>query len=201
MHFNSRQTDAWERKNIKTPLIQEAVLLGEPENLATDTKSNFVYSDGTNQENSAANNHIGLILYGQGNGLRFEVPGSPEEQILRLYIGSWASEVEVTLSVNEEIVYTETYGKSETTSGAENFEHEIHYKTPSAQDKVSVQVKMTKLYDQSWGNINLQAIALAKSGENPESGITVSVLENKPEISLSEEGNVDWMYFNGTNQL
>lgn len=199
IHFNSNVADSWERKELENSLISQAGLLGEPESLARDTKSNFVYQDGTNEKNPPEDNHIGLILYGMGNGVSFELPGSEKEQLLRLYVGSWASEVTVTVSVNGTAAYEETFGKTETTQGGKSFEHEIHYKTESAEDTVSVEVKTTRLYDQSWGNMNIQAVALAEAGDKTEASASVSTLEGQPEILLSQEGNVDWMYFNSVD--
>ncbi|MDE6906786.1 MAG: Ig-like domain-containing protein [Lachnospiraceae bacterium] len=65
------------------------------------------------KKNPPEDNHIGLILYGMGNGVSFELPGSEKEQLLRLYVGSWASEVTVTVSVNGTAAYEETFGKKE----------------------------------------------------------------------------------------
>lgn len=196
VHFNNKNVELLERKNREKFLLDNIQLLGIPDNLARDAKTNFVYDDGTDQVTSPENNHIGLILNGLNNGVRFQVPGSTVQQKLKLYLGSWASEATVTVSVNSETVYEETYGKKETSSGAQCFEHEILYETTSEQDIVWVEIKTTAIYDQRWGNINIQAVTLADAGSETTVNAEVLPLENQPEIKLSEEGNVDWLYFN-----
>lgn len=88
-----------------------------------DTDTNFVYSG------SPSDNHKGQVINGLGGMTSFILPASLEKRYVSVFTGSWASQVELTVYINDKIQYSNIHGKTATTSGAESYLTQFSYYT------------------------------------------------------------------------
>ena len=171
-HFNKSNSEGFQnyaRKDIPTALITGVTTLGEPDGVANDTTTNFVYSDAKGTPDSPENNHKGTILRGEGNGITFYVPASLESKRLNLYIGSWAADLTVEVTINGNLEYMVETGTPNTSGPAKWELLSLEYRTNSLTDEVKVKLYAPKVYIAS-GCVNLSAVTLGgnmESSPNP----------------------------------
>lgn len=165
-HFNKSNSEGFQnyaRKDIPTALITGVTTLGEPDGVANDTTTNFVYSDAKGTPDSPENNHKGTILRGEGNGITFYVPASLESKRLNLYIGSWAADLTVEVTINGNLEYMVETGTPNTSGPAKWELLSLEYRTNSLTDEVKVKLYAPKVYIAS-GCVNLSAVTLGEYG-------------------------------------
>ena len=191
IHFNNKVLDDCAKTDGDNQITDYA-FSGNMAQIAEDTRTNFAYTG------ADAKNTKGQVVNGKGGSFTFRVPGSTEPRYLRTYIGSWASEVTLTLSINGEAAYSKSFGKTATSSGADCFLSSIQYQTGSENDDVTVTVEITDTFS-SGGNMSIQAIAL--SDQLPEDSNLASgeVLDVPAVANLTKLGNLDWVNLDNTN--
>lgn len=205
--FGSAALQSYARKDIPESFITDVTPLGVLANdIARDTTTNFVYTDGKGSAQSPSNNHTGYKANGVNNGFSFKLPASGRMQKLRVYAGSWASTVRLQLTINGETLYSDTFGKTETTSGALCNVFEVNYLTQNPDDDVQVKLYVEKSYSGNSGNLTIQAISLRETDEAPDvtdiyaPAKIMSRVDNVPaEADLTAIGTKDWVYFDTDN--
>ncbi|WP_195983965.1 hypothetical protein, partial [Clostridium sp. D33t1_170424_F3] len=196
VHFNKSDSEGFQnyaRKDIPNALITSVATLGRPSNVAEDTTTNFVYSDAIGTPESLADNRKGTILRGEGNGVTFCVPGSLDGKRLNLYIGSWAADLTVEVTVNGTLQYTVTTGQPNPSGGAKWELLCLEYRTNSPADEVKVKLYAPKVYAEG-GCVNLSAVTLGGDADVLVTGGLQAVTPTT--ANLTEEGNLDWVHFN-----
>ena len=190
IHFNNKVLEDCAQMG-EGSAITDMTFSGGLAQIAEDTRTNFEYTG------ADARNSKGQVVSGKNQSFSFRVPGSTEPRYLRTYIGSWASEVTMTVSINGEAAYSESFGKSGTSSGADCFVSSITYQTDSDDDEVTVQLELTETYS-NIGNMSVQAIAL--SDQDPAANMQASgeVLDVPEVANLTKLGNLDWVNFDTT---
>ena len=194
---------AFNRKDTEDPAIGGPTLIGKQDYVAQNTKTNFVFLDGVSPVQSIEdNNHKGLVFTGEGNGLEFTLPASKEERYVNIYTGAWAADITAEVLVNGDTAYIETFGSTDTTSGTPAVYRvlRLSYSCVDEGDEVSVKLHVSKAYDSQWGNMSISAITLNDSQVVDTGVVAAGKVSSAPVAAdLTNEGNVDWAYFNDTD--
>lgn len=201
--FNNTSLWDYARKDIPESYITDLTALGTLANdIARDTTTNYIYTDAKGGVQSPSNNHTGYKANGVGNGFSFKLPYSEKMQTVRVYAGSWASTVRLQLTINGETLYTDTFGKTATSSGALCNVFEFDYLTRNPDDDIQVKLFVEQSYSGNNGNLTLQAISLQETDGLPDisdiyapATVSTRVDDVPAEVNLTEEGTKDWVYF------
>ena len=193
IHFSDKTLENCPQKSEDNG-ITDIELSGTMAQIAGDTATNFRY------EGAPDSNTKGQVINGAGGKVTFHVPASTEPRYLRVYMGSWASEITLRVAVNGEEQYSRTFGKRETTSGAECFLSSIMYQTASEEDVVTVTAEVTATYDAAYSNMSIQAIALTDEAFPEEESLVSGEVQDAPEsANLTKEGGIDWVQLDNTD--
>lgn len=190
IHCNNKDQSLWAAS--EETQIQNVTLTGTLAQIMEDADTNYIYSD------SDTNNRKGQVINGIGGKTTFRLPASTKERYVSVFTGSWASEIKLSVYINDELSYSNTHGKSETSSGAESYLTMFSYHTDSADDDVRVEIETVKVYDEKYGNQSIQAIALSDKEQTfskPISdGLVMGELTGAPKrVNLSKQGDIDWI--------
>ena len=192
-HFNSKTLEDCSQMG-EGSVISNLELSGTLAQIATDTATNFLYTD------AAAKNHKGQVINGKGAKVSFTLPGSVDPRYVRIYTGSWASQILLTVTVNGEEQYSRTYGKTETTSGANSYLSTLSYQTDSEDDVVTVTAEVTAVMDKTYGNMSIQAIAVTDEAPVEEDPlVSGEVLDAPATANLTKQGSIDWVMLDSTD--
>ncbi len=207
VQFNSSSLSSYAQKNVATPLITNIAAIKNTEGNANDAPFYFTATDA---KGSAPVNRRGLVARGLGNGYAFTLPyHSNRMQNLKIYTSIWAGTVTVELAVNGNILYTDSFGRSDTSSGLRGQCFDIKYKVPGPDDAVTVRLICTQNLDQQWGGASHALQALTLSDTNDQ--IPTPPIDDLPDenfyayneaqpalVSLTAEGSRDWRLFNSS---
>ena len=199
MQLDSAEFGSFNRKNTVDPGLTNMSLIGACDYVTENSKTNFVYSDGMSALVSPDVLKKALVFTGEGNGFSFNVPASVENRCLDIYTGAWAADIKVTMLINGEVAYENSFGSSDTTSGspAKYQVLRLDYHTDNADDEVKVTVEVGKVYDSRYGNMNIGAITLGTERVEDDGSIVGGVMRNAPAAAdLSADGKLDWIYLN-----
>lgn len=199
VQLGSAEFGSFNRKNILEPGITDLQLIGRCDYVTKNIATNMIFSDGMSPSASPDVLRDALVFTGKGNGFSFRVPGGTKQKCLDIYTGAWASDIKVTMTVNEEEVYSKTFGSSDATAGspAKYQVLQLDYSTAKAEDVVAVTIKVENVYDANWGNMNIAAVTLGTERAEDDGSIVGGTVKNAPLVSnLTKEGNLDWMYLN-----
>ena len=191
VHCNVKQQSQW--AGAKKSLIKDIVLSGTLAQIMSDTDSNFIYT------NSQPDNHKGQVINGLGGKTTFTLPASIEKKYVSIFTGSWASQIKLSVYINDEEVYSNVHGKKETSSGAESFLTQFTYHTNTDKDVVKVNIETIEVFDSIYGNQSIQAIALSDHEQNYDSPLSkdliIGELVDAPAyINLTKQGQLDWIH-------
>ena len=167
MYLNDAELGSYNRKNTDNPLISDVTLIGraQADPISEKAKTAFSYSDGVDPA-AESGGHRAYVFQGEGSGIEFTLPGSTQTKYVSLYAGAWASDVKIELLVNDQVQYTGTFGSSDTTPDTTNYQvARLQYRTDDENDTVKVRATVTKVYDPTWGNMNVSAVTV--SDEEP----------------------------------
>ena len=194
IHFSDKTLENCPQKDGDNG-ITNVELSGTLAQIAGDTATDFRYTD------APEGNTKGQVINGTGGRVSFNVPASTEPRYLRVYTGSWASEITLRVSINGEEQYTRSFGKRNTTSGADCYVSWITYQTESEEDEVTVTAEITDVYDSSGsGNMSIQAIALTDEAfPEEEQLVTGQVLDAPETANLTKQGGIDWVQLDQTD--
>ena len=163
----------------------------------------FRYSDGNGPQNNDGTYETewrGRVYKGVGAGFTVKVPGSTEARTLRLYLGDYKAKFTVEVLRNGEKEGEKTFDNP----GATNMPvFKMDYCT-APDDVLELKVTVTDNHGDVHGSISLHAITVTGEPvarvEKVTGGLKrVTNTVNDPlKLNLTEEGNVDWVYFNGS---
>ena len=199
IHMDAEQFGAFNRKNVESHGITDLTLIGNADYVTENSETVFTYSDGMSPMMSEEGNTKALVFTGEGNGFSFRVPGSPENRCLDIYTGAWAADIRVTMTVNDEEVYSEVFGSSDTTAGspAKYQVLQIDYHTENEADTVIVTVEVDHVYDSVYGNMNIGGITLGSERREDDGSLAGGELKAAPgSTDLTTDGKLDWFYLN-----
>lgn len=162
VYFNNLDLSKVERKNTSTPLITNLTPGGTIQNqISKKTKTAFSWTDGTT-EASTEDSHLAMVLEHEGSSMTMNLPASTTPRYVNVYAGAWAADGVIEILINDKVQYSTKFGSSNTTPDTTNYQMaSLVYQTVSAEDTVSLRVRVTKAYDAKWGNINLSAVTLS----------------------------------------
>ena len=191
VHCNDKDQSQW--AGAKNSLIKDIVLSGTIAQIMNDTDSNFIYT------NSQLDNHKGQVINGLGGKTTFTLPSSNEQRYVSIFTGSWASQIKLTVYINNEEVYSNTHGKTTTTSGAESYLTQFSYHTDNDEDIVKVVIETIEVFDTTYGNQSIQAIALSDHEQNFDSSVVDGLINGElvdapSYINLTKQGQLDWVH-------
>ena len=191
IHCNVKTQSQWAGSAINQ--IRDVKLEGNLAQIMNDTDTNFVYSG------SPSDNHKGQVINGLGGMTSFILPASLEKRYVSVFTGSWASQVELTVYINDKIQYSNIHGKTATTSGAESYLTQFSYYTDNESDEVKVVIKTIEVFDTTYGNQSIQGIALSDKEQNYGSSLSEGLVQGElikaPEyVNLSKQGDIDWIH-------
>ena len=199
IQLDSDEFGSFNRKNTANPGITNMSLIGKSDYVSENSETNFVYSDGMSDLVSPDTLKKTLVFTGAGNGFSFSVPASVENRCLDIYTGAWAADIKVTMTINGETAYEKVFGSSDTTSGspAKYQVLQMDYHTDNADDEVKVTVKVEKVYDARYGNMNVGAITLGTERVEDDGSVVGGMMRTAPAAAdLSLDGKMDWVYLN-----
>ncbi|WP_455683024.1 discoidin domain-containing protein, partial [Thomasclavelia sp.] len=191
IHCNVKEQSQW--AGAKNSLIKDITLSGNLAQIMNDTDSNFIYP------NSLTDNHKGQVINGLGGKTTFTLPSSNEKRYVSIFTGSWASQIKLTVYINNEEKYSNIHGKTATTSGAESYLTQFSYHTDNNEDIVKVVIETIEVFDSTYGNQSIQAIALSDHEQKYDSsvveGLVNGELVDAPSyINLTKQGQLDWIH-------
>lgn len=169
-----------------------------------DSPFTFVAAD-AGEAQPANNSSVGVR--GLGNGFSFRVPYSEKVQHVTVYPSVWAGDVTVEMEINGVTMYSDSFGRPDTSGGMKGQAFDIAYRMPSEADEAIVKVSCSKNLDTQWGGcvVALAAVTLRETDET----ITPPIVEEEPirakldgqptKLNLTEEGDADWILFNSTD--
>lgn len=197
--LNSKDSGSFDRKDVPEGPLGELSVIGRSDYVTSNSKTDFIYSDGMISRDSESPNHKALVFTGAGNGLSFEIAGSDQERTLDIYTGAWAADITATVECNGTKVLEKTFGATDTTPGsAATYQVlRLNLHPGSESDKLKVSVVVSKAHDASWGNMNIGAITLGNGRiEDDGSIISGSVKDQPAYCDLDAEDLQDWLFFN-----
>ena len=156
----------------------------------------FQFTNGANPENNNGSYQTearGLIFQGKGNGFTLTVPASEAPRTLRIYMGDYKAKLRADIYKGNTLVQSRIFDNQGETKMPML---EIGYCSTEA---IKVVITITDVYDSSYGSISLHAATVQDGAEEPElvSGKVTKLEGQTYGINLTDEGNVDWMFFNG----
>ena len=192
-HFNNSDLESCAQMGDGS-VISNLELSGTLAQIATDAATNFLYTD------AAEKNRKGQVINGKGGKVSFTLPGSTDPRYVRLYTGSWASQIKLSVAVNGEEQYSREYGKTDTSSGANSYLSTIEYQTDSEDDIVTVTAEVVAVMDETYGNMSIQAIAVTDEAPVKEDALASGeILDAPATANLTKQGNIDWVMLDSTD--
>ena len=163
IYLNETSFSEMNRKDTKSHALPGFEMADTSKNMTMSekTKTGFFYTDGVSpvQESDV---HKAAVFTGQGNGLQFQVPGSTETRYVNIYTGAWAADLTAEVIVNGKVQYSVSYGSPDTTPDTTDYRVlKLQYRTVSEEDQVQIRVAVTRVYDASWGNMNVSAVTFS----------------------------------------
>ena len=120
---------------------------------------------------SATNTTTGLYMYGQTGGFRITVPADTTAKKLRLYVGAWDAQSNLTahLSDNSALDYSDNslFSINGTLMGV----YTIDFRAASSGQTLTVTLTNTLAGD---GNVTLEAATLAPGNNTPDYSVSIS---------------------------
>lgn len=163
VQFDTNNYADYNRKNISNPLIQNVVreTINQADERYSPTDTLYSFTDGTRLANGTSN--AALVMVNEGASLEFSLPASTGLRYVKIYTGSWASDLQLTLRINGQIQYTETYSQPEPDKPGKSQVFSLQYQTADASDEVKVRIEILKTYSSGSyrGNATVQAVTLA----------------------------------------
>ena len=106
-----------------------------------------------------------IWMAGLGNGFRVSVPASTERRYLKLYLGAWEAEGELTASLSDKSapVVTSTFKKAGTDYSERNIrQYTLEFLAASEDATLTIDWLVSEVYDaDGWGNVTLRAVTLS----------------------------------------
>lgn len=163
VQLDTKDYQDYNRKNIEAPLIRDVTReqVNHADERYSPTDTLYSFTDGTRTQKGTSN--ASLVMVNEGAALEFTLPGSRDRRYVKIYTGAWASDLKLTVSVNGEEAYTETYSQPEPSKSGRSMTFDLQYQTESEGDEVRVRIEITKTYSSGGynGNASVQAVTLS----------------------------------------
>jgi hypothetical protein len=212
VHWGLFTETSVDRKTGVAPQISDYVLLGVSNTVYPyfDNPTGYAWTDGT-PTLSVSNTITGIYFIGLSNGFSLTAPADTATRTLRIYVGaygargkfmSYLSDLSGSVFVDSSI---DNYGNG---PGAV---YAITYSAASSNKFLNVRFFASALYDNSFGNVTLQAASLS-GGNLPPTAMMTSPANNSAcfgptnlllSASASDpDGSISKIeFFNGTNLI
>jgi Bacterial Ig domain len=124
-----------------------------------DNYSSFGWNDGT--PTPSTNSNSGVFLYGPTNGFQFTVPADTNPRTLKVYVGGYASagSLQAYLSDFSAPAFADTSVSN--MSGNSYAVYTLNYSAASSGQTLNVLYSSLAQFDQTYGNVTLEAASLA----------------------------------------
>ena len=203
VYFYSANLAELERKNVENKMISNMVPLGQTGSLTGDKFAEFSYTDGTRRQSNGdvyQTEKRGLILEHEGNGMTFDVKGSTQPRVLRLYTGAYAATVKTEIRLNDGVEPVKAFER--VVGASQGNIITVQYQTESDADVLHIRMEVTDVTDSTYGSMSVHAVTV-QDASLPAEPVTV-VSEDLPQgetlpVNLTGEGNLDWAYFDSVN--
>ncbi len=158
-HWGLESDDRFVRKGNVTQQISNYTRIG-----STDAKwfSNnpvsFSWSGGTPVESSGGT-PSGLYMTGEGNGFQITIPADTNQRTLKLYVGAWKAKGKLTASLSDGSA-SDYSSYLDSSSGTTCMVYTLNFKAASGGETLTIKYTLEDTYDDTYGNITLQAATL-----------------------------------------
>ena len=163
VQFDTNDYTNYNRKNISVPLIQNVTreTVNQADERYSPTDTLYSFTDGTRTASGTSN--AALVMVNAGASLEFTLPASTNPRYVKIYTGAWASDLQMTLSINGQVQLTDSYSQPEPSKPGKSQVFSLQYQTEGNTDEVKVRLEILKTYSSGSysGNATVQAITLA----------------------------------------
>ena len=192
VHWGKNTEYGYDRKAAVSPLIGDLVPIisppgGEGPYQYSDNYNGYSWSDGV-PNTCATNTTTGLFAIGRGSGFQITVPADTLRRTLRVYVGAFGASggLNATLSDGSAASYNDS--SLDNNANGPCAVYTLDYAANSPGQTLTVTYTVSKLHNNSVGNVTWQATALAYTSlNNPPSA---TLIAPSPNANFSRPANI-----------
>lgn len=172
-HWGLDSSNFFNQSLVSTSRISNFALIGpSPAQQQLDSGISYMWTNGTPVESVRATTS-GMVVLGLGNGFSLTAPADTTLRRLNIYLGVFAAQGTFHASLSDSSAPAYTDLSLVDYVGSTNGVYSIQYRAASAGQTLNLQFTASELYDETSGEVSLQAATLALIKTNYAPSVTL----------------------------